>query len=147
MGTERVVKRVNGFGEFADADVLSGSGPVVLLHLPLDQTRNEHFGSVGDFEKYWTSSMEGLNVLPESRIIFSAHRYTFSDHVHGDITREISVPAMSWNARDDPGFVIASFQKAGRAVSISHCSLARESQIVLVYISVMFLFCLLCLKG
>lgn len=34
----------------------------------------------------------------------------YLDHVHFDKTREIIVPAaMSWNARDDPGFVIATF--------------------------------------
>lgn len=81
------------------------------------------------------------------RIIFSAHKYTFYDHVHLDRTREITVPAMSWNARDDPGFVIATFQKTGRAVSISYCSLARESHILLVYISMIVLFCFVCLKG
>lgn len=81
------------------------------------------------------------------RIIFSAHRYVFYDHVHLDTTREITVPAMSWNARDDPGFVIATFQMTGRAVSISYCSLARESHILLVYVSMIVLFCLACLKG
>nr|XP_007135447.1 hypothetical protein PHAVU_010G130400g [Phaseolus vulgaris]XP_007135449.1 hypothetical protein PHAVU_010G130400g [Phaseolus vulgaris]ESW07441.1 hypothetical protein PHAVU_010G130400g [Phaseolus vulgaris]ESW07443.1 hypothetical protein PHAVU_010G130400g [Phaseolus vulgaris] len=50
----------------------------VLLHLPLDQTRHEQFGWVGDFEKYWTSSMEGLNVVPESRcrLCLEAHIHT-----------------------------------------------------------------------
>lgn len=81
------------------------------------------------------------------RIIFSAHSYVFSDHVHQDRTPEITVSAMSCNARDDPGFVFATFEKTGRAVSISYCSLARESHILLVYIVIMFLFCLLCLKG
>ncbi|TKY64281.1 Metallophosphoesterase 1 [Spatholobus suberectus] len=176
VGTEGAVRRTNGSAEFGDKDVLSGSGPVVLLHFPLDRTRNGHCGGVGDFERSSKSFVEGLNVLPKSRevigggmydlfhtlpmnaseyilqglkprIIFSGHRYAFYEHVHRDRTREITVPAMSWNARDDPGFVVATFQKAGRAVSISYCSLARESHILLVYISIMFLFCLVCLKG
>jgi hypothetical protein len=54
---------------------------------------------------------------------------------------------MSWNARDDPGFVIATFQKTGKAVSISYCSLARESHILIIYFSMIVLFCLACLKG
>jgi len=64
------------------------------------------------------------------RIVFSAQRFTFSDHVHFDKTREIIVPSMSWNARDDPGFVFATFRKTGRDVSISYCSLARESHVL-----------------
>ena len=77
------------------------------------------------------------------RIIFSAHSYVFSDHVHQDRTPEITVSAMSCNARDDPGFVFAT---SGRAVSINYCSLVRESHILIVYVSIMFLFCLVCLK-
>ncbi|XP_073227061.1 uncharacterized protein [Cicer arietinum] len=159
-----------------ESAVLSGSGPVLLLHLPLDQTRNKHYGGNDDFERSSSSFVEWsnevtrnrelfgtglyniLHTLPRNaseyilqalrpRIIFSAHRYTLSDHVHFDKTREISVPAMSWNARDDPGFVIATFQKTGRAVSISYCSLARESHIIVVYVSIVVLFCLACLRG
>ncbi|CAJ1950807.1 unnamed protein product [Sphenostylis stenocarpa] len=121
VGTEGVVKRVNGFGGFGDADVLSGSGPVVLLHLPLDRTRNELCGGVGDCERSWTSSGERLNLVPASRLVpLLVACSVFGDDLLRcgslmDRTREISVPAMSWNARDDPGFVIASFQKAGRA--------------------------------
>ncbi|KAK7255696.1 hypothetical protein RIF29_29115 [Crotalaria pallida] len=161
---------------FRESTVSSGSGPVVLLHFPLDQTRKEQNGGIDAFRRSSNTSIERLNVVPKSReligsglykllhtlplnaseyilqslkprIIFSAHRYAFSDHVHLDRTREITVPAMSWNARDDPGFVIATFHKTGREVSISYCSLARESHILLVYISVIFLFCLVCLKG
>ncbi|RDX84067.1 Metallophosphoesterase 1, partial [Mucuna pruriens] len=132
-GTERV-----------NADVLSGSGPVVLLHLPLDPTRNEHYGGVGDFDR---SSKEGLDVMPKNREVTGGDLYELhrtlplnaSEYILQALkprTREITVPAMSWNARDDPGFVIATFQNEGRAVSISYCSLARESHILLVYISV-----------
>jgi len=67
--------------------------------------------------------------------------------VHFDKTREIIVPAMSWNARDDPGFVIATFRKTGRDVSISYCSLARESHVLVVYVSIIVMFCLACIKG
>ncbi|KAL4356153.1 hypothetical protein HN51_027528 [Arachis hypogaea] len=154
----------------------SGSGPVILLHFPLKQTGNQRQGGIDTLKRSPISLIEGLNevskprehigaglyklrhTLPQNaseyilralkpRIIFSAHSHSFSDHVHFDQTREITVPAMSWNARDDPGFVFATFQKTGRAISISYCSLARESHILLVYISIMVLFCFFCLKG
>lgn len=158
-----------------ESTVLSGSGPVLLLHLPLDQTRNERYAGIGAFERSSSSFIERLNVVPKNRervgtgvynllhtlplnaseyilqalrprIIFSAHRCMFSDQVHFDKTREIIVPAMSWNARDDPGFVIATFRKTGRDVSISYCSLARESHVLVVYVSIIVMFCLACLK-
>ncbi|KAK2406532.1 Calcineurin metallo-phosphoesterase superfamily protein [Trifolium repens] len=159
-----------------ESTMLSGSGPVLLLHLPLDQTRNERYAGTERFKRSSSSFIERLNVVSKNRdfvgtglynllhtlplnaseyilqalrprIIFSAHRCTFSDHVHFDTTREIIVPAMSWNARDDPGFVIATFQKTGKSVSISYCSLARESHILIIYFSIIVLFCLACLKG
>ncbi|KAK7294430.1 hypothetical protein RJT34_17319 [Clitoria ternatea] len=192
--TEGATKTLNDSTNFRDADynsfgressMLPGSGPVLLLHLPLDQTRNElddlpldqtsneHDGGNDAYKKSLTSFIEGLNVEPKNReligsgiyemlhtlpinaseyilqalkprIIFSAHRYAFSDHIHRDRTREITVPAMSWNARDDPAFVIATFQKTGRGVSISYCSLARESYILLLYVSIMVFFCFVC---
>ncbi|KAG4968296.1 hypothetical protein JHK87_033947 [Glycine soja] len=43
-----------------------------------------------------------------------------------DRTREITVLAMSCNARDEPGFVFTTFEKAGRAMSIRYCFLARD---------------------
>ncbi|XP_019456121.1 PREDICTED: metallophosphoesterase 1-like [Lupinus angustifolius] len=176
---------INNSTNFGDADynfgwrestVLPGSGPVLLLHFPLDQTRNEHYDGIDAIKRSSNTLIDGLNVVPKSReligaglykslhtlplnaseyilqalkprIIFSAHRYAFSDHIHLDKTREISVPAMSWNARDDPGFVIATFHKTRREVSISYCSLARESHICIVYISMMVLFCFVCLKA
>ncbi|XP_020966215.1 metallophosphoesterase 1 isoform X2 [Arachis ipaensis] len=120
----------------------SGSGPVILLHFPLKQTGNQRQGGIDTLKRSPISLIEGLNevskprehigagvykllhTLPQNaseyilqalkpRIIFSAHSHSFSDHVHFDQTREITVPAMSWNARDDPGFVFATFQKTG----------------------------------
>lgn len=67
------------------------------------------------------------------RIVFSAHTHEFYDHIHPDGTREVTVPAMTWNARNDPGFVIAIFRRNGGAVSISYCSLARESHVLVAY--------------
>ena len=48
--------------------------------------------------------------------------------------------------RDEPGFAFTIFEKVGRAVSIRYCFLGRESHILIVYVFIMFLFCLLCLK-
>lgn len=67
------------------------------------------------------------------RIIFSAHAHEFCDHIHSDGTRQITVPAMTWKARDDPGFVVATFQSDRKDVSVSYCSLARESHILIAY--------------
>ncbi|MED6160752.1 hypothetical protein PIB30_054326 [Stylosanthes scabra] len=196
FGIEKVIEReslefrnetgeINDSTKTTDADynflwrvhsMSSGSGPVILLHLPLQQTGSQCQGAIDTLKRSPISLIEELNevsktrehigagpyklfhTLPQNaseyilqalkpRIIFSAHRHAFSDHVHFDQTREITVPAMSWNARDDPGFVFATFQKTGRAMSISYCSLARESHILLVYISIMVLFCFFCLKG
>lgn len=76
------------------------------------------------------------------RIVFSAHAHEFCDHTHLDGTREITVPAMSWDARDDPGFVVATFRKRKAELAITHCFLARESHVLLAYISSLFLLIL-----
>lgn len=76
-------------------------------------------------------------LIPMCRIIFSAHTHKFCDHTHSDGTREITVPAMSWAARDDPAFVVATFRRNGRAVTLSHCTLARESHVLFASISVL----------
>lgn len=70
-------------------------------------------------------------------MVFSAHSQQFCDRTHPDGTREITVPSMTWNARDDPGFVVATFRKNRGVVTISHCSLARESHILIAYISLL----------
>ena len=56
------------------------------------------------------------------------------------------VLTMSCNPRDELGFVFIIFENAGRAISITYCFLGRESHILIVYVSIMFLFCLVCLK-
>ncbi|KAL2336456.1 hypothetical protein Fmac_010902 [Flemingia macrophylla] len=147
---ERVVERESVDLRTSGSDGF-GSGPVLLLHLPLDRTTDRDYAG---FRRPSKSFTQGLNVLPKirevdgggiydvlhtlplnvseyilqalkPRIIFSAHSYEFSDYVHRDGTREITVPAMSWNSRDDPGFVIATFQKAGRAVfNTGQCSVS-----------------------
>ncbi|GFY85807.1 hypothetical protein Acr_04g0005450 [Actinidia rufa] len=40
--------------------------------------------------------------------------YIFCVRTHSHGTREITVPAMTWNARNDPGFVVATFKSNGR---------------------------------
>ncbi|KAK9096727.1 hypothetical protein Sjap_022224 [Stephania japonica] len=72
------------------------------------------------------------------RIVFSAHSHEFCDHIHRDGIREVTVPAMTWDARDDPGFIVASFGR-NRAVTVSQCSLARESRVLMAYGSVLIL--------
>ena len=77
------------------------------------------------------------------RIIFSAHTHEFCDHTHADGTREITVPAMTWKARDDPGFVFATFRSGGNTVSVSYCSLARESHVLIAYTLILLLLLML----
>ncbi|WCJ44512.1 hypothetical protein M5689_025175 [Euphorbia peplus] len=143
----------------------SGSGPVVLLHFPLHKTRDD---SCTESEKAPSSFLYGLSALEnresaasgpydlldslppnateyifqalKPRIIFSAHTHSFYDYNHSDGTREITVPAMSWRVRDDPGFIIATFHSDGKSVSVSYCSLVRESHVITVYISCVILF-------
>ncbi|KAH1204422.1 Metallophosphoesterase 1 [Glycine max] len=68
---ESVGTRMNG----SDEDVLYGLGPVVLLHLPLDQTRDEHYAGVGHFKRSSNSFMDELNVVPESREVIGGGLY------------------------------------------------------------------------
>lgn len=144
----------------------SGSGPVVLLHFPLHQTskicwESNVFEGNSDtsHESAKTSKSRQLvgpgpyqlsHTLPPNaseyifqalrpRMIFSAHAHKFCDHTHSDGTREITVPAMSWDAGYDPGFVAATFRSNGTTVIVSHCILSRESHALLFYFSVMLL--------
>lgn len=71
-------------------------------------------------------------------MIFSAHTHQFCDHIHVDGTREVTVPAMSWEARNDPAFIVATF-RPNNIVTVSHCSLARESCILMAYATILVL--------
>lgn len=140
--------------------ISSGAGPVLLLHFPLHQTRKGSYGEGNAFNGALTPPHQSsrtqrmgfsdtspyelsCTVPPNAteyifqalrpRIIFSAHAYEFYDYVHFDGTREITVPAMTWKARDDPGFVVATFRRNRSVVSVSYCSLARESHVLLAY--------------
>ncbi|KAL5098200.1 hypothetical protein RYX36_002527 [Vicia faba] len=46
----------------------SGSGPVLLPHLPLDRTRTKCFGGTESFERSSSSFIERLNVVPKIRL-------------------------------------------------------------------------------
>ncbi|KAI7755020.1 hypothetical protein M8C21_020187 [Ambrosia artemisiifolia] len=113
----------------------SGSGPVLLLHFPLHQTTdNVH-------DKH-SGSMHERAELFEKRMIFSAHTQTFSDHVHPDGTREIVVPAMSWDAGKNPAFVAVTFRRNGTTAIVSHCRLAGKLHVLLLYTSLFVAFIL-----
>ncbi|XP_074380769.1 uncharacterized protein LOC141721661 isoform X1 [Apium graveolens] len=144
----------------------SGSGPVLLLHMPLhlrpnyrqesnmydeypesmhwDATSTESRGlsGVGPYELWHTlppNATEYIFQALKPRIIFSAHTHKFCDRTHYDGTREITVPAMSWEAIDDPGFVVASFKSDRKSVSVSHCLLAKESSVIFTCTSILVL--------
>ncbi|KAI8014074.1 Metallophosphoesterase 1 [Camellia lanceoleosa] len=146
----------------------SGSGPVLLLHFPLHWTENNNYWDSSAFGGPYnhpdesskiienrgfvgTGPYDLLHTLPPNateyifqalkpRIVFSAHTHKFCDRTHSDGTREITVPAMTWDARSEPGFVVASFKRNGGVVIVSHCSLARESNVLIAYISIVILF-------
>ncbi|GJT89063.1 metallophosphoesterase 1-like protein [Tanacetum coccineum] len=56
-----------------------------------------------------------------------AHAQTFSDRTHPDGTREIVVPAMSWDTGKDPEFVAVTFRRNGTYALVSHCKLSGRS--------------------
>lgn len=156
----------NAFTDFGWREnvISSGSGPVLLLHLPLHQTKNNCQGGkmykgtpnypheiarttksrglagTGPYKLWQTlppNATEYIFQALRPRIIFSAHTHKFNDQTHSDGTREITVPAMSWDASNDPGFVIATFRRNGKVVTVSHCLLARESNVLVTCTSIL----------
>lgn len=149
----------------------SGSGPVLLLHLPLHSTGRSRNDGKHCHEKAYSNLLVDVNELQQRRlagtgpyelshtippnateyifqalrprIVFSGHGRDFCDYLHPDGTREVTVPPMSWHARDDPGFVIATFRQ-GKSVGISHCYLGRQS-CALIYIFILVLSMLMTL--
>ncbi|KAL1822031.1 hypothetical protein ACET3Z_008809 [Daucus carota] len=144
----------------------SGSGPVLLLHMPLhlranrfqesnmydkkaeyihqDATRtgSSDLAGLGPYELWHTLPLNATEYIFQAlkpRIIFSAHTHKFCDRTHYDGTREITVPAMSWEAVDDPGFVFASFKSNRKSVTVSHCLLAKESSVIFTCTSILVL--------
>lgn len=75
-------------------------------------------------------------------MVFSAHSHEFSVHFHSDGICEVTVPAMTWNAKGDPGFVFAVFRRNKIDVSVSYCSLASESGVIRAYIYILTLLLL-----
>ncbi|KAE9444911.1 hypothetical protein C3L33_23191, partial [Rhododendron williamsianum] len=148
--------------------ISSGSGPVLLLHFPLHCTENCNFwgtsADCGTSKRSCSSSTvpecrgsvgagpyDLLHTLPPNateyifqalkpRMIFSAHSHKFCDRTHLDGTREVTVPAMSWDARNDPAFVVATFKRNGRIAIVRHCSLAKESNVLIAYLSLVVVF-------
>ncbi|XP_065024746.1 uncharacterized protein LOC135649823 [Musa acuminata AAA Group] len=153
--------------DWRDNHMESGSGPVLLLHFPLYRKKRNIIGDTKVDLGIYHHMAEGLarhddsnfkdmdpyeldQTLPvnateyifqalKPRIVFSAHTHNFCDHTHSDGTREITVPAMTWAARQKPGFVFVNFRQ-NKAVSVSHCSLASERHVILTYIIFFMLF-------
>ncbi|XP_076904529.1 uncharacterized protein LOC143560005 [Bidens hawaiensis] len=148
--------------DWRENTMLSGSGPVLLLHFPLHQTTNdvhdESFGSTHDKAELLKKRQpvedgpyELSQALPSNateyifhalkpRIIFSAHTQTFVNRVHPDRTREIVVPTMSWDAGENPAFVGVTFRRNGTVAIVSHCRLAGKLHVVLLYTSLFVIF-------
>ncbi|XP_055959915.1 uncharacterized protein LOC126664368 isoform X2 [Mercurialis annua] len=146
MGTEGAMDGIVNFRKLPDSfswkenAMSSGSGPVLLLHFPLHRTANDNCKGHNSIEKAATSFQDDTDALEsrgpydllhtvppnaseyifqalKPRIIFSAHSHEFCDYTHSDGIREVTVPAMTWKARDDPGFIIATFHGVKRSVS------------------------------
>ncbi|KAJ8771612.1 hypothetical protein K2173_026789 [Erythroxylum novogranatense] len=183
MDVERALESIDDFGELKDGfgkfedmsenfqwrggELSSGSGPVLLLHLPLHHFTNntcqeiiskkapknlfEHGSEAKDKREFTdTGPYELSHTIPPNateyifqalkpRIVFSAHTHKFCDRTHSDGTREVTVPTMTWKVRDDPGFVVATFRGDRNSSSISYCSLARESHVLIAYSSLLAL--------
>ncbi|KAL4271508.1 hypothetical protein GQ457_13G010020 [Hibiscus cannabinus] len=146
----------------------SGSGPVLLLHFPLYQSGKTHLWEGSTFKSIIDSSgnvpasaeSKGFSktdpydlsqTVPANateyifhalkpRIVFSAHTHEFSVYTHPDGTQEVTIPAMTWEVRDDPGFIVATFQRNKSIVRVTYCSVARESHILIAYTSALVLF-------
>ncbi|CAN6483803.1 unnamed protein product [Victoria cruziana] len=146
-------------------DPTSGAGPVLLLHFPLHKTidknnkwKNKRFlGTLDDVlindcdrVSIDDGSHEPLQTIPlnvteyilqalKPRVVFSSHTHAFGDHIHKDGTLEVSVPTMAWDVTAEPGFVMASFG-GNQGVAINHCSLARQSYVLVAYVSLLVLW-------
>ncbi|RWR78464.1 metallophosphoesterase 1-like protein isoform X1 [Cinnamomum micranthum f. kanehirae] len=162
-------EREDDFSNFhwRENSVSSGSGPVLLLHFPLHRTigsncdgndapsrnrgrfhnkksrsfANSGFAGTEPYELSHTippNATEYIFQALRPRMIFSAHTHQFCDHIHVDGTREVTVPAMSWEVRNDPAFIVATF-RPNNMVTVSHCSLARESCILMAYATILVL--------
>ncbi|XP_064938872.1 uncharacterized protein LOC135593009 isoform X2 [Musa acuminata AAA Group] len=153
--------------DWRDNHMESGSGPVLLLHFPLYRKKrniigdtkvdlgiyhhmaeglarhdDSNFKDMGPYELDQTLPVNATEYIFQAlkpRIVFSAHTHSFCDHTHSDGTREITVPAMTWAARQKPGFVFVNFRQ-NKAVSVSHCSFASERHVILTYIIFFMLF-------
>ncbi|KAI3756985.1 hypothetical protein L6452_04518 [Arctium lappa] len=137
----------------------SGSGPVLLLHIPLHRDDDWESGRLWDKAEpskrsRFANGSYGLSqTLPPNateyifhalrpRMVFSAHTQTFSDRMHPDGIREIVVPAMSWDAGMKPAFVAVTFRRNGSSAIVSHCKLAGRTHVVFFYISFLFVLIL-----
>ncbi|CAK9195422.1 unnamed protein product [Sphagnum troendelagicum] len=67
------------------------------------------------------------------RLVLNGHTHRWCDHIHEDGTREITVSSLTWRNRDDPSFVIATFD-ANSSIHIQHCMLAHESTVLTIYL-------------
>ena len=73
---------INDSTNFRDGDynfiwrvhsISSGSGPVILLHFPLEQTGNGLYGGIDALKRSSSSLIEGLDMVPKSRLVDILH--------------------------------------------------------------------------
>ncbi|XP_020255450.1 metallophosphoesterase 1-like [Asparagus officinalis] len=116
------------------SDAAPGSGPVVLLHLPLHgPTRRTYCG----VQTIVGHTYESSRTIIE-RMVFGAHTHQFDDYLHSNGIRKVTVPALTWAAKAKPGFVIATFGQ-NKEVTVSHCSLPKELHVIIAYLAIFIL--------
>ncbi|KAH8516039.1 hypothetical protein H0E87_004448 [Populus deltoides] len=116
-------KTSDSFGRRKDL-VSSGLGPVLFIFHCIERKMvvvRKGMGYTGAPYELWhtipPNATQYIFQALKPRIVFSAHTHEFCDHTHSDGTREITVPSMTWKARDDPGFVFATFRSGGNTMT------------------------------
>lgn len=107
-------------------------GPCLPLGSVVPSAREEPYQVGQDM----VSARNSARVLESfrPRLVLSGHTHRWCDRVHGDGTREVTVPSLSWRNRDDPGFGFLTLEKNASAFALQRCLLARESTVIVVYI-------------
>ncbi|KAG5250952.1 metallophosphoesterase [Salix suchowensis] len=139
MDTEKEMDDYGEFTKISDSfgprkdSVSSGLGPVLLLHFPLHRAADNGGCKEGNIVRKALSLRQNLNALESSRWGFTGAPYELSHTIPPNATQYIfqalkpryfykslfmliTVPAMTWKARDDPGFVFATFRSGGNTV-------------------------------
>ena len=125
------------------------SDPVLLQHFPL--YRSSEVNCTGrdspPLERRYIENREGWEVLSQSasellmtslqpRAIFGGHTHHSCQVLHQGNIPEFTLPSFSWRNRNDPSFLMATFNP--NAYSVGRCFLPEENTVIFLYISLGF---------